>query len=96
MISAECIRKFENKFEYNFIKKGNMQQTLPWKALDAQTNPLKIMEKDSWDRFERFSEAIKDSHIVCFSITTYGMACGQVSSTVYIGINMNHCLEEEN
>jgi hypothetical protein len=41
-------------------------------------------------RIGRFLKAIeKEPHLLVFKITTSGMACGPVSSTVYVGIDMN-------
>jgi hypothetical protein len=47
------------------------------------------------DLFEKFAERIKDDAIVCFEITTCGIACGPVSSTIRIAINMNYYDEAE-
>jgi hypothetical protein len=59
----------------------------------------KIIEKENEDEdffhFETFMKAIKKiKNLIVFSITTRGMACGPVSSTVHIGIDMNYCNEE--
>jgi len=35
-----------------------------------------------------------DRNLVCFTITTRGMACGPISSTVRVGINMNYTADE--
>jgi hypothetical protein len=64
--------------------------------LDEKVNTEAVMEEDSWGRFERFCQALKGrSNIVVFSITTRGMACGPVSSTVHIGIDMNYQPDED-
>lgn len=41
------------------------------------------------DLFDRFLEQVNNPSLVCFIITTRGMACGPVSSTVRIGIDMD-------
>lgn len=67
-----------------------------FKLIDENTNP------DGWEddmdddedypnRLERFLQAIKDiPNLLVFCITTYGMACGPTSATVYVGIDMNY------
>ena len=63
-------------------------------AVDSKVNTEEIMEEEPFERFERFCEAIKDEpNIVIFSITTHGMACGPVSSTIHVAIDMNYCAE---
>ena len=37
----------------------------------------------------------KIKNLIVFSITTRGMACGPVSSTVHVGIDMNYCTDED-
>ena len=49
---------------------------------------------DTENLFDRFLEQVSITSLVCFIITTRGMACGPVSSTVRIGIDMNHVLDE--
>jgi len=64
-----------------------------WDSVEAEAEA----DEDDFamDLFEKFAEKIKDDAIVCFEITTFGMACGPVSSTVRIAINMNYCDEAE-
>lgn len=68
------------------------------KRIDEKVNPEGwedelLDEDDDLDqpgRIERFLDAIVDNpHLVVFKITTSGMACGPVSSTVYVGIDMD-------
>jgi hypothetical protein len=40
--------------------------------------------------FAKFCDRIQSEGLVCFEIATHGMACGPVSSTVRIGIDMNY------
>jgi hypothetical protein len=59
--------------------------------IDRKVNTEEVMEEDPWGRFDRFCKELKGRpDIVVFSITTRGMACGPVSSTVHIGIDMNY------
>lgn len=75
---------------------GEFEQITPelkelWDSVEAEA------DEDDFDidLFEKFAEKIEDDAIVCFEITTFGMACGPVSSTVRIAINMNYCDEAE-
>jgi hypothetical protein len=69
---------------------GEFEHIAPkWEQLDKQVNTDEAMEDDPWERFQRFAKAIDEPKIVVFTITTSGIACGPVSSTVHIGINMN-------
>jgi len=62
-----------------------------WKKIEDEAD-----EDDfPWDLFEKFAGKIKNDSIVCFQITTRGMACGPVSSTVRIGINMDYQSEDQ-
>ncbi|MFN9602313.1 MAG: hypothetical protein ACK6A7_02565 [Planctomycetota bacterium] len=61
-----------------------------WEQVEAETDE----EDFDADPFEIFCQRIEDDSIVCFEITTHGFACGPVSSTVRIAINMNYCNEE--
>ena len=51
---------------------------------------LEDADVDMFDFFESFSQQIKSDSVVSFEITTHGMACGPVSSTVRIGIDMDY------
>jgi|TARA_Y100000310_G_scaffold344647_1_gene458526 hypothetical protein len=65
---------------------------------DLQEKENQLFEDDSdedFDCWEEFKKTIKDNSIIVFEITTSGMACGPVSSTVCIGINMNYIPEEQ-
>lgn len=54
-------------------------------------------DEDSTDEiFEKFAKMYSDNNVVCFVITTSGMACGPVSSTVRIGIQMNYDMGKNN
>lgn len=54
-------------------------------------------DEDSADEiFEKFASTYADNNIVCFVITTSGMACGPVSSTVRVGIQMNYNMGKNN
>lgn len=49
------------------------------------------------DHFERFREKVKDMPtFVVFSLTSHGIACGPVSSTVLIAIDFAYGGEEQN
>lgn len=66
--------------------------------LEATINTEEIVEEceDGLSNVERFLAAIKDKpNLVVFTITTSGMACGPVSSTVHLGIDMNYCEERK-
>jgi len=52
-------------------------------------------DDSAWDRYQKFVALISDDSIVCFEITVCGMACGPVSSTVRIAINMNYSAATE-
>jgi hypothetical protein len=65
--------------------------------LEATINTEEIMDEceDGLSNVERFIAALKDMpNLVVFTITTSGMACGPVSSTVHICINMDYCEKE--
>ena len=49
---------------------------------------------DTENLFDRFLEQVNITSLVCFIITTRGIACGPVSSTVRIGIDMNQQPDE--
>ena len=73
---------------------GEFEHILPelneiWEGVEAEADD----DDFAIDLFEKFVEKIEDGAIVCFEITTFGMACGPVSSTVRIAINMNYCDE---
>ena len=51
-------------------------------------------EDPDFDLFERFVETYDARNLVCFEITTHGFACGPVSSTVAVGIDMNYDIED--
>jgi hypothetical protein len=53
------------------------------------------VEDNSEDIFKRFEEEYSDNNIICFVITTRGIACGPVSFTVRIGIQMNYMDETQ-
>jgi hypothetical protein len=66
--------------------------------LESTINTEEI--EDEWEdglsNIERFLAAIKDKpNLVVFTITTSGIACGPVSSTVHICIDMDYCEEED-
>lgn len=66
--------------------------------LEATINTEDVVDEceDGLSNLERFMAAIKDKpNLVVFTITTSGIACGPVSSTVHICIDMDYC-EEEN
>lgn len=65
--------------------------SLIWEQIQAETEG----EDFDGDPFEMFCQRIEDDSIVNFEITTYGIACGPVSSTVRIAINMNYCEEDD-
>ena len=44
---------------------------------------------DADELFDTFLQAVNRKSLVCFIITTWGMACGPVASTIRIGIDMN-------
>jgi hypothetical protein len=51
-------------------------------------------EEDAQAAFEKFREKLGGDSTVCFSITTHGMACGPVSSTIHIAIDFNYIEDE--
>ena len=66
--------------------------------LESTINTVDVVDEceDGLSNVERFLAAIKDKpNLVVFTITTSGIACGPVSSTVHICINMDYCKEEE-
>lgn len=66
--------------------------------LEFTVNTHEIVDEceDGLSEIERFLLAIQDKpNLVVFTITTSGIACGPVSSTVHIGIDMNYCGEED-
>lgn len=64
--------------------------------INEKVNTEEAMEEDPFEQFKRFCDALEDMpSIVVFSLTTMGMACGPVSSTVHIGIDMNYGSKEE-
>jgi hypothetical protein len=76
---------------------GEFEHILPelneiWEGVEAETDD----DDFEIDRFEKFVKKIEDGAIVCFEITTFGMSCGPVSSTVRIAINMNYCDQAKN
>ncbi len=61
--------------------------------LEAKVNTEEVVNEceDDLTNLERFLEALKDRpNLVVFSITTFGIACGPVSDTVHICIDMNY------
>jgi hypothetical protein len=66
--------------------------------LESTVNTEEIEDEceDGLSNIERFLAAIKDKpNLVVFTITTSGIACGPVSSTVHICIDMDYCEEED-
>jgi hypothetical protein len=63
-----------------------------WKGVEAEADD----DDFATDFFEKFAEKLEGGAVVCFEITTFGMACGPVSFTVRIAINMNYCDDAEN
>ena len=53
---------------------------------------LEIDEDEDYaeDIFKKFAAAYSEKNLVCFVITSSGIACGPFSSTVRIGIQMNY------
>ena len=52
---------------------------------------LDDLDDEDTDVFEEFLKIVKDEYdLIVFSVTTSGMACGPVSSTLRIGVNMEH------
>ena len=69
-----------------------------FEKLEATINTEDVVDECEVElsNVERFLAAIKDKpNLVVFTITTSGIACGPVSSTVHICINMDYCKEEE-
>ena len=65
--------------------------------LEATINAEDVVNEceDGLSNVERFLATIKDNpNLVVFTITTSGIACGPVSSTVHICINLDYCKEE--
>lgn len=61
--------------------------------LESTINSDEVVDQceDGLSNVERFLEAIKDKqNLVVFTITTSGIACGPVSSTIHICIDMNY------
>ena len=69
-----------------------------FEKLEATINTEDVVDEceDGLSNVERFLAALKDKpNLVVFTITTSGIACGPVSSTVHICINMDYCEDEE-
>ena len=47
-------------------------------------------EEEDWVDLPVFLRGVEEPNWVTFAITTSGMACGPVSSTVYVVIDMDH------
>ena len=56
----------------------------------------KEAESCDFDAWEQFKEkmAADNPYLVLFGFTSYGMACGPVSNTIYVCIDFAHRLEE--
>jgi hypothetical protein len=54
-------------------------------------------EESPWDLWGRFLQRVaKDRpNVLVFAFTSHGMACGPVSSTVYVGIDFGYATEVE-
>lgn len=66
--------------------------------LESTVNTEEIEDEceDGLSNIERFLVAIKDKpNLVVFTITTSGIACGPVSSTVHIGIDMDYSKKDD-
>jgi len=63
-----------------------------WDQLDEEIDNDDDLD---YEPFDKFCEQIEDDSIVCFRITTRGMACGPTSTTIYIAIDMNYCENQE-
>lgn len=58
---------------------------------DLYNDYMEQTDNDHLEAFDELLHAISKKHFnaICFSITTSGMACGPVSSTVHFGIDMD-------
>jgi hypothetical protein len=66
---------------------GDFQDLAP--EFEPLVDELCVLDDDH-SLFERFKKRLNDDKIVCFSITTRGMAGGMEHLRIRIGINMNY------
>jgi hypothetical protein len=98
LISSDQSYKASPATVFTYVdESGEFEDIIPelkeiWERVQEESGD----EDCAIDLFEKFVETIRDDGIVCFEITTCGIACGPVSSTVRIAINMNYCDEAEN
>lgn len=97
LISSDEVFQASPATVFTYIDEaGEFEQIVPelheiWERVEAEASDDDFAE----DLFEKFAKEIDDDAIVCFAITTFGMACGPVSSTVRIAINMNYIDESQ-
>jgi hypothetical protein len=48
----------------------------------------------NWDNFEIIQNKLASKNLVLFEITTSGVACGPMSSTAYICIDMDYSIDQ--
>ena len=51
---------------------------------------LEKLDEDDFHDVPEFLKSVDNNDFVAFAVTTGGMACGPVSSTVWLVIDMNH------
>lgn len=61
-----------------------------WKEYVSKTD-----QADEFLEVPDFLASVSFENLVCFEITTHGMACGPVSSTVWFVIDMDYQTDEE-
>jgi hypothetical protein len=74
--------------ETNELEHGSEEHIKLWES-------LRDSEEDSEEAFKKFREKLGGESTVCFSITTHGMACGPVSSTIHIAIDFGYCADDD-
>jgi hypothetical protein len=46
--------------------------------------------EDDWIELEDFLQSLEGENLICFAITTHGVACGPISSTTWYLIDMDY------
>ena len=79
-------------YEVGEIDYASAEAEAAWEGM----KPAPDEDEDDFEdeRFERFVETYDRPNVVCFEITTHGLACCPVSSTVAIGIDMNYDIDD--
>jgi hypothetical protein len=81
-------------YEVGEIDHASTAAQAAWDAIEEDEDDSNFDHFDHFDHFERFVDAYDARNLLCFEITTHGFACGPVTSTVSVGIDMNYDLDE--